>query len=420
MFRIEYLKAMVANCLMPFYNLKPVLISSFAAVLLLTACGNADKKKNAAADASAKQPKTYAVLTVAPTSTTLYTDFPAIIQGEQNIEIRPKVDGYVEAIFIDEGATVRKGQPLFRLNAPQYAQDVRTAQAGVQTALANVNSAVLAVNKVRPLVEKDIISKYELEAAEYTLAAQKAALAQARAALVNANINVGYTNLISPVSGVVGAIPYKIGSLVTSTTTNPLTTISGISEVYAYFSLNEKQLLDFTRDVSGNTLQEKLAKLPDVLLLLADGSLYNQKGRIKTAIGQINTQTGSSNFRATFPNPQALLRSGSSGTVRVPRTIDSAIVVPQRATYELQDKRFVYVVGKNNVARTTAITAVPTPDGQFFVVQKGLKAGDKIVLDVGNSLKDSTRVKPRPVSMAQVIKATPPGSSTAVDTTSTL
>jgi membrane fusion protein (multidrug efflux system) len=358
---------------------------------LLTACSKDDKK---AATKAKDQPKTYSVLRVTPRKTTLYADFPAIIQGQQNVEIRPKVDGYVEAIFVDEGATVTKGQRLFRINAPQYAQDVRTAQAGIQTAQADVNAAEMAVNKVRPLVEKDIISKYELESAQYTLQSKQAAMAQAEATLANARTNLGYTSLTSPVDGVIGSIPYKIGSLVTSTTTNPLTTISSISEVYAYFSLNEKQLLDFTRDVSGNTLQEKLAKMPDVLLLLADGSLYNYKGRVKTAIGQIDTQTGSSNFRATFPNSQLLLRSGNSGTVRIPRTITAAIVVPQSATYELQDKHFLYVVDKSNAIKNVAVTVTATPDGQYFVVQKGLRAGDRVVLDGGNSLKDGTKIKP--------------------------
>ena len=390
--------------------------------LLLAGCSGKDGKKGSQADSTAlKQPKTYSVLTVAPRKTVLYVDFPATIQGEQNIEIRPKVDGYVEAIYVDEGATVKKGQPIFRINAPQYQQDLLTAQAGVRTAQADVSSALLAVNKVRPLVEKDIISKYELETAQYTLESKKAALAQAQAAVANAKTNLGYTALTSPVDGVVGSIPYKIGSLVTSTTTNPLTTISGTSAVYAYFALNEKQLLDFTRDVKGNTLQEKLAKLPDVILLLADGSQYNKKGRIKTAIGQINTQTGSSNFRATFPNPQGLLRSGNSGTVRVPRTIDSALVIPQSATSELQNKRFVYVIAKNDMVKNTEITVTPTPDGQYFVVQKGLKTGDRVVIDAGTGLKDSTRIKPHPVSVAKLYKATKSDSaSTQIDTTSEL
>ena len=398
------------------------LMASLITGLVLGGCSSQDKTKGNQADSTAlKQPKTYSVLTVAPRKTILYVDFPATIQGEQNIEIRPKVDGYVEAIYVDEGATVKKGQRIFRINAPQYAQDLLTAQAGVRTAQADVSAALLAVNKVRPLVEKDIISKYELETAQYTLESKKAALAQAQAAVANAKTNLGYTNLTSPVSGVVGSIPYKIGSLVTSTTTNPLTTISGTSAVYAYFALNEKQLLDFTRDVKGNTLQEKLAKLPDVLLLLADGSVYNQKGRIKTAIGQIDTQTGSSNFRATFSNPQGLLRSGNSGTVRVPRTIDSALVVPQSATSELQNKRFLYVVQKNNRVKSTAVTVTPTPDGQFYVVQQGLKVGDRVVLDAGTGLKDSVQIKPRIMLPARVYKTTSSDSTaSSTDTTTEL
>ena len=403
------------------HNQKWALAISLLVGIWSTSCSSSDKKKGGQADSTAlKQPKTYSVLTVAPRKTVLYIDFPAIIQGEQNIEIRPKVDGFVEAIYVDEGATVTKGQRIFRINAPQYMQDLLTAQAGVRTAQADVSSAMLAVNKVRPLVEKDIISKYELETAQYTLASKQAALAQAQAAVANAQTNLGYTNISSPVSGIVGAIPYKIGSLVTSATTNPLTTISGTNDVYAYFALNEKQLLDFTRDVQGNTLQEKLAKLPDVTLLLADGSTYNYKGRIKTAIGQIDTQTGSSNFRATFPNPQLLLRSGNSGTVRIPRTIDSALVVPQSATYELQDKHFVYVVKKNDRVKNTAVTVTPTPDGLFYVVQQGLKAGDKVVIDGGTSLKDSVQIKPRPTLPNRIYKTTPANQTADTDTTTEL
>ncbi|MFD2574497.1 efflux RND transporter periplasmic adaptor subunit [Spirosoma soli] len=378
-----------------------LLILSFSAGLLLASCSSHSGKKD---DKTQSQPKTYSVLTVNPRQVTLYTDFPAIIQGQQNVEIRPKIDGYVEAIYVDEGATVTKNQRLFRINAPQYAQDVRTAQAGIQTAQADVNAAQMAVNKVRPLVEKDIISKYQLESAQYTLDSKEAALAQAQATLVNARTNLGYTLITSPVSGVIGSIPYKIGSLITSTTTNPLTTISSISKVYAYFSLNEKQLLDFTRDVKGSTLQDKLTKVPDVMLLLPDGSVYGYKGRIKTAIGQIDTQTGSSNFRATFPNPLGLLRSGNSGTVRIPRTLDSALIVPQSATYELQDKHFLYTLGQGNKVYTTAVTVTPTPDGQYYVVQQGLKPGDRVVLDGGNALKDGVLIKPRTVQPDKVYR----------------
>lgn len=361
-------------------------------------------------------PKAYPVLTVAVGKATLYADFPAVIQGVQNIEIRPQVTGYLQTIYVDEGATVTRGQRLFQISAPQYTQDVLTAKAGIRTAQANVSAALLAVNKVIPLVEKDIISHYELDAARYTLATQQAALAQARSLLANANTNLGYTTLVSPLNGVIGTIPYRIGSLVTPIT-NPLTTVSAISRVYAYFSVNETQLLDFIRNVGGATLQAKLARLPPVQLVLPDGTLYQPAGRIETVIGQVDTQTGAGSFRAAFPNPQQLLRSGNSGTVRVPRPVDSALVIPQSAASDLQNKHFVLVVGKNNVVKSTAITVTPTPDGQSYIVRTGLRTGDRVVLNGGTGLRDGTQIIPRPVKAGP---ATLPASQPPVTDTTTV
>ncbi len=345
--------------------------------------------------------KDYPVLVVQPDSVTLFQDYPATIQGQQNVEIRPKVDGYVEAIYVDEGASVKKGQRLFHISAPQYEQDVRTARAGIQTAQADVDAARMGVNKVQPLVARDIISKYELEGAQYTLESKLAALAQARATLANALTNVGYTDLTSPVNGIVGSIPNKIGSLVSSTSTDPLTTVSSTGNVYAYFSLSEKALLSFTRRRPGNTLQEKLSKVPNVRLVLADGSLYNLTGRVETAIGQVNTETGASSFRAIFPNPQGLLRSGGSGSVRTFQPVDKALLIPQSATYELQGKRFAYVVGRDTAAHAVAITVTPTPDGTSFVVQNGLKAGQRIILEGISGLKDGMKIRPKVVQKAR-------------------
>ena len=245
----------------------------------------------------------YPVLTIAPRQTTLFTDYPAAIQGQQNIEIRPKIDGYIETIYVDEGATVKKGQLLFRISAPQYEQEVRTAQADIKIAQADVNAAQMQVNKVRPLVEKGIISKYELESAQYTLEARQAALAQAQARLANAQTNLSYTSVTSPVNGVVGTFPYKIGSLVNSNTAQPLTTVSNIGNIYAYFSLNEKQSLEFIKNTKGATIEKRLASLPPVTLILADGSEFPEKGKVEIASGLINTQTGSVSVRATFPIP---------------------------------------------------------------------------------------------------------------------
>ncbi|WP_316842420.1 efflux RND transporter periplasmic adaptor subunit [Pedobacter gandavensis] len=381
------------------YTIQSLLL--LPALMIISSCGNSGSKQGGPG-AGPAQVKEYKVLELQPRSATLNTDYPASIQGQQNIEIRPRVDGYVEKIYVDEGSVVRKGQPLFKINAPQYEQEVRTATASIKSAEAEVSAANMAVNKVKPLVEKDIVSKYELESAQYTYQAKLAALAQAKAALSNARTNLGYTTVTSPVDGVVGAIPFRLGSLVSGNNAEPLTTVSSTGNVYAYFAFNEKILLHFFKDGSGMTLAQKLAKLPEVSLILSDGTLYDQKGRIQTITGQINTTTGSANVRASFPNPKGMIRSGSSATVRIPDAIKDAILVPQSATFELQDKRFAVVVDKDGKTKSTAITVMKNTAGTYFVVEEGLKAGDRIVLEGVATLKDDTQIKVSPVSDAVV------------------
>ena len=337
----------------------------------------------------------YLVLPILPKSTTLFFEFPATIQGQQNIEIRPKIDGYVDMIYVDEGATVKKGQALFRISAPQYEQDVRTAQADILIAEADVSAAEMQVNKVRPLVEKHIISKYELEGAQYTLQSRQAALAQAHARLANAQTNLGYAAIESPVNGVIGTIPYKIGSLVSPGTAQPLTTVSNIGNIYAYFSVNEKEVLQFTRDTAGASLQDVLAALPPVSLLLANGSELSKQGKIDAAGGLINTETGSFNIRAVFPNPGKIIHSGSSGTVRLPQHVDSALLIPQKVTYEMQGKKFVFVLDSSGTVRSTEINVMTGDNGQYYVVNKGLRPGDRILLEGVSTLRDGTAIKPK-------------------------
>ncbi|MEJ0105499.1 MAG: efflux RND transporter periplasmic adaptor subunit [Bacteroidota bacterium] len=223
---------------MKFYYAKEFNIILSLSALLFCSC---TEKKTGVKKTVAE----YAVLTLEARNTTTYRDFPATIQGQQVVEIRPMVDGYLENIYVPEGAAVTKGQLLFKIKNPQYLQDVVTAQAAIKSAQADVSAAAMNVEKVRPLIEKDIVSKYELDAAQYTLKSKEAALAQAQATLVNANTNIGYTYIKAPQNGVIGLIPYKIGALVNSGTTNPLTTLSNTGNVDAYFSLNEKQLLNF-------------------------------------------------------------------------------------------------------------------------------------------------------------------------------
>ena len=373
------------------FNLQKSAVIAIPVLFLLFSCGSKGKQDNAFGPQGTPS---YKVLELQPRSATLNTDYPANIQGLQNIEIRPKVDGFIEKIYVDEGTLVKKGQLLFKINAPQYGQEVRTAEAGIKTAEADVSAANLQVNKVRPLVEKDIISHYELESAQYTLQSKEAALAQAKATLVNAKVNLGYTSIASPVDGVIGALPYKLGSLVTSTTTDPLTTVYNTATVYAYFAMNEKQLLDFSRDSSHTTLQYKLNHLPKVSLILPDGSLYDHQGKVETVNGLINVNTGSANFRAAFVNPTGLIHSGGSATVRVPQEIKSAILVPQNVTYELQDKRFIYVVDSQNKIKNTVITVMENTPGQFYVVTGGIHAGDKVIIESVSNLRDGMAIKP--------------------------
>lgn len=361
------------------------------ALLMISSCGNTGQKKDAA---KTDQVQAYPVFTVNTQSATLQTQYPATLEGIQNIDIRPKVDGFIEKIYVDEGAAVKKGQLLFTINAPQYEQAVRTAKAAISSAEADVNTAQLQVTKTKPLVDKDIISKYELDAAQLTLQTKKAALAQAKAELVNANVNLGYTHITSPVDGVIGSIPYKTGSLVSSTSADPLTTVANISRIFAYFSMNEKQLLDFSRNYKGKTLEEQMKNIPAVSLVLADGTTYAENGKIESINSQINTSTGSASLRATFSNPVRLLKSGASASVSIPQHVDNAILIPQKSTTDLQGKKFVYVLNSSGEVKNTEIEIMENTVNNFYVVTKGLKAGDKVVLEGFQSLKDGVKIKP--------------------------
>ncbi|MET4081199.1 membrane fusion protein (multidrug efflux system) [Pedobacter sp. UYP30] len=382
---------------------KYALLMLLTAGTLVSACGNKDKSAGGKPGAPTG-PQAYPVIQIEPQSTTLNSDYPATIEGIQDIEIRPKVDGFIENIYVDEGSVVKKGQLLFRIKAPQYEQEVRTAAASISSAEADVNTAKLQVNKTKPLVDKDIISKYELDAAQLTLQSKQAALSQAKAALANAKVNLGYTNITSPVAGIVGSIPFKTGSLVSSSSAQPLTTVSNTAKVYAYFSLNEKQLLDFSKTYKGNTLKEQMKNIPPVSLVLADGSVFDKQGHIESINSQLNTSTGSASLRATFSNPTALLKSGGSALVRIPTKIDSALLIPQKSTVDLQGKKFVYVLGDSAKVISTEIEIMDLTKGKFYVVTKGLKPGQKIVVEGFQGLKDGTKIKPQEKSADSVYK----------------
>lgn len=357
--------------------------------LALVGCGNKTQIPQASNE--------YAVREIKTTECNLSTSYPATIKGIQDIEIRPKVSGFITKVHVDEGDFVRRGQVLFSIDRVQYEAAVKSAEAAVRVARTTVSTQKLTVKNKKMLHEKKIISDYDMEMAENQLASAEAQLASARAQLIDARNNLSFCSVTSPSDGVVGTIPYRVGSLVSSTTAEALTTVSNISKMYVYFSMTEKQLLEYTKGTDG--VKGALAAIPAVSLQLADGSTYNQTGKVTNVSGVIDIATGSVSMRATFDNPQKILRSGGSGSVVFPIHMDNAILVPQKATYEIQDKHFVYVVGKDNKVKNTEITVLPQNDGTNFVVTGGLKAGERIVVEGVNTLSDGMAIKP--ISEAQ-------------------
>ena len=318
----------------------------------------------------------YAVMTLQPDSMEWYSNYPAAIKGKRDIEIRPNVSGFITDLRVDEGSVVRKGQVLFVIDTVPYKAALKVAETNVEVAKASTETARLTAENKRELQRRDIISEYDLQMAENSYASAKAQLAQAEAQLVNARNNDSYTRVISPLDGVVGEIPFRVGSLVSPSSATPLTTVSDNSEMYVYFSMTERQILELVAQYGAENF---LQKLPTVSLKLSDGSIYPLKGRIETVSGIIDTQTGSSNMRATFENPNRLLRSGGS--------------VPQKATYEIQDKKFVYVLNDDSTVTSTEITIASIDNGKEYMVTSGLKAGDRIVTEGVNTLKDGMTIK---------------------------
>jgi membrane fusion protein, multidrug efflux system len=337
----------------------------------------------------------YQVLTLGYKSVTIHQNFPATIEGQRVIEIRPMVSGYLKEILVAEGEKVKKGQLLFTINNPQYEQDVISAKARINSAEADVNTAIMEIEKVRPLVDKEIVSNYRMQSAELTLKAREAALEEAKAALKNSETNLSYTFIRSPQDGIIGTIPYKNGALVSSNSAEALTSLSDIHEVFAYFSWNEKQVLDMLADSK---------VLPPAKLILSNSTEYPLEGRIEMASGLISTTTGSATFKAVFKNPDGLIRSGSSGTIKIPQVYDSVLVVPQSATYELQDKRFIFTVSPDNKVTVVNIISISTDDGKFYIVTDGLRPGDRIVTEGIISLKEGSTIIPKEVDAVSFYK----------------
>ncbi len=360
-------------------------------VTLLTACGGQSGTKMGDDE--------FTVMTVNATSSDQTMAYPATIKGTQDIEIRPQVSGFVVKLCVDEGATVRKGQAIFKIDDTQYAASYRQAVAGVKTAEANVNTMSLTEQNKKILHEKKIISDFEYQTAINNLLSAEAALAQANAQLVSAKQNLDFCTVTSPSDGVVGTFPYRVGALVSPSITEPMTTVSQIDNMYVYFSMTEKELLNLTR--AGGTLEEQLKKMPEVQLQLADGSMYEFKGKIDAVSGVIDQSTGSVSMRAIFPNTTNVLRSGGMANVIFPYALENVIVIPQNATVEIQDKKFVYVLQPDSTVKYTEIQISPLNDGQNFIVTKGLNDSETIVTEGVQQLSDGRKIVP--ISKAQQI-----------------
>ena len=319
-----------------------------------------------------------------------YSNYPAAIKGKQDIAIRPNVSGFITELCVDEGSLVKKGDVLFVIDTIPYKAALKIAEANVEVAKSATETARLTAENKQELYRKGIISEYEMQMAQNSYASAKAQLAEAEAQLVNARNNDSFTRVTSPLTGVVGEIPFRVGSLVSPSTATPLTTVSDNSEMYVYFSMTERQILEMANQYGANNF---LSKLPAVSLRLSDGSIYPLKGKIETVSGIIDAQTGSSVMRATFKNPDKLLRSGGSGVIMIPMKNDAAILIPQKATFEIQDKKFVYVLTDSSTVKSTEVGISAIDNGKEYMVTSGVKAGDRIVIEGVNTLKDGITIK---------------------------
>ena len=334
----------------------------------------------------------YAVRPIETQNTELQTTYPATIRGVQDVEIRPMVSGFITKMYVKEGQTVKKGQVLFEINKVTYEAAVRQASAAVNSAAAQLNTSKLTYENNQKLFANNVIGTYELEASKNAYENARAALAQARANYTSAKQNLNYCYVTSPANGVVGDLPYRVGALVSASSAQPLTTVSDINTMQVYFSMTEKDVLDMTKEKGG--LHTAINDYPAVQLQLADGTTYNHEGKVAAVSGVIDQSTGSVSMRADFPNPEHLLKSGGSGYIIVPHVSSNAIIVPQDAVVQVQDRYFIYIVGKDNKVKYSPVTINPNNDGKNYIIESGLKAGDNIVVSGVTTLKDGMQIKP--------------------------
>lgn len=337
-------------------------------------------------------PAQYAMLEISTTDRVIPSSYSATIRGRQDIDIYPQVGGTIAKLCVTEGQTVAQGQTLFIIDQVPYKAALQTAEANVAAAKAGVATAQLVYDSKKELYAKNVVSKFDLSTAENNLLTAKAQLAQAEAQRVNAANSLSYTVVKAPANGVVGTLPYRVGALVSAAMPKPLTTVSDNSVMYVYFSMNEKQLLDLAREYG--SIDATIKQMPDVELKLSDGTIYSEKGRVESISGVIETSTGTVSLRAAFPNKGGLLHSGGSGNVVIPNTYKDCIVIPQMATFELQDRVFVFK-NVDGLAKSFPISVEKINNGKEYVVTAGLTAGDVIVAEGAALLREGTPIQPK-------------------------
>ena len=359
-----------------------LLVATTSVALILTSCGGGGSLP--------KGDNQFAVRTVSTSSTTLQSTYPAIIRGIQDVDVHPKVTGFITKVCVHEGQSVSKGQVLFTIDSETYAAAVRQAQAAVNTAKSQLKTSKLTYENNKKLFDKNIIGQFELSSSENAYATAQAAVMQAEASLASARETLSWCQVTSPATGVVGSLPFKVGTLVSAQ--NTLTTVSDINKVEVFFSMSERDILALTK--SAGSAKELLSAMPEVQLQLVDGSIYNHSGKVVKKSGVIDASTGSQSLIAHFDNPEHLLMSGAAGQIISPTSDANAVIIPQEATSEVQNKKFVYLVGKDNKVKYHEITVNPQDDGKNYIVTSGLKPGDRYVSKGITSLSDGMEIQP--------------------------
>jgi membrane fusion protein (multidrug efflux system) len=388
----------------PLYNAKSnhswvKLLTGIGVATVLYSCNN-----SSATPEMHQQAMSLPVIPVTTTAATTFREYPASLEGKVNVEVRPQVEGYLQKIYVDEGSYVKAGQPLFKIDPRVFNEALNNAKSSLLAAQANAAKAQVEVDRLTPLVQNNVISDVQLKTAKAAYDAAVASVEQAKAAVANAQINIGYTSVNAPASGYIGRIPFKTGSLVSKS--DALTVLSDISEMYAYFSLSESDFIAFKNQFAGNTIEEKVKHVPPVELALADNSIYSAKGKISTIEGQFDKTTGAISFRATFPNPGGILRTGNTGKIRIPQLFNNAMIVPIESTFDVQDKVFVFALGDSNKVVSKPIT-ISGKTTNYYFVQDGLQAGEKIVFSGAGNLQDGMAIVPQPISADSLLKAKP-------------